>query len=177
MNKDNLQKVAETDAGHLKEKPFGYAINLIMDYGNGRQVTISGTLPLGASVGEFNRELDKLRTATNRQQAYVILRDCEAKFRAETKMAAALEHMLATYITSMEEEMAHLRSDPASQHGAVVGKIRSQVSSQIENTRTQVLNYKLQKQQEIDQHKANAEIHEVTIASLKKEIEEIDQGV
>ena len=31
---------------------IGYAINLMMDYGSGRQITISGTLPLGAALEE-----------------------------------------------------------------------------------------------------------------------------
>lgn len=174
MNKDNLQHVTEADAAHLKEKPFGYAINLVMDYGNGRQVTISGTLPLGAPLGDFHRELDKLRKATNRQQAFVILRDCEAKLRGETKMAAALEHMLASFNKSMDEEIERIASSADSQSGAS-GKLRTQVSAQIENMRTQAHNQRQQQQQQITQHKTNAEIQEVTIASLKKEIEEIDK--
>lgn len=175
MNKDNLHKVAEGDSDHLKEKPFGYAINLVMDYGSGRQVTISGTLPLGAGLSDFNRELDKLRKATNRQQAYVILRDCQAKEKAERKMVLALDKMLGDYAKGMEDEMERISKDPASQHTGTPGKLRTQVSAQLENMRSQAINFKLQKQQEIDQHKANAEIHEVTAASLQKEIEELDK--
>ena len=159
----------------VRATSIGYAINLVMDYGNGRQVTISGTLPLGASLSEFNNELDKLRKATNRQQAFVIMRDCEAKGRAERKMCMALEKMLADYEAGIEAEMKRLREDSTSSHGKVPGQIRSQVGAQLENMRTQAMNFKLQKQQEIDQHKANAEIHEVTVASLQKEIEETEK--
>jgi hypothetical protein len=175
MKQDIAKDVADADGRAIKGTGIGYAVNLVMDYGNGRQVTISGTLPLGAQLTDFNRELDKLRKATNRQQAYVILRDCEAKHRAASKMAAALEKMLADYQAEMEKEMNRLREAPESQHGSTSGKIRSQVSAQIENMRSQAVNFKVQKQQEIDQHRTNAEINEVTIASLKKEIEELDK--
>lgn len=173
MKEENLQKVADADAAHLKEQPFGYAINLVMDYGSGRQVTISGTLPLNATLKDFNHKLDMLRVATNRQQAFVLRRDCEAKMKAEAKLAVALEKLLADYEKSMADEIKRITDDPTSQSGNS-GKIRSQISAQLENMRTQAFNFKTQKQQEIDQHKTNASIHEVTIASIDKEIEALD---
>ncbi len=152
MKEENLHKVAEADTSHLKSNSFGYAINLVMDYGSGRQV----------------------RKATNRQQAYVIMRDCEAKERAERKMSEAMEHMLKTYETGMESEMKRISDSPESMAGAS-GKLRTVVSAQLESMRSQALNHKLQQQQQIDQHKTNAEINAVTIASLQKEIEELNQ--
>jgi len=102
------------------------------------------------------------------------MRDSEAKYKAEVKMSLALEKMLADYKTGMEAEMQRLSEDSASLSGNS-GKIRTQVAAQIENMRTQAHNHSTQQQQLIDQHKTNASIHEVTIASLKKEIEELEK--
>ncbi len=74
------------------EKKIGYAIAYIMDYGNGRQVQINSNLPVGATKAEFDEELDKLRTATDRQKAFVTLRDTEMKLVAEEKLVKSLEN-------------------------------------------------------------------------------------
>ena len=176
METEKARHIAEADGKHLQAQPFGYAINFVMDYGNGRQMTISGTLPLGAPLSEFNRELDKLREATNRQQAYVILRDRETKLKAERKMVLILETSLAEYEKELEKEMERLKTDPASQHKGTPGTLRTQVSAQVENMRSQALNFRMQKSQEIKQHQAEVEICEVIIASVKAEIEAIDKG-
>lgn len=142
---------------------IGYAVTFIMDYGNGRQLQIAGTLPLNATKAEFDAELDKLRMATNRQQAFIMLRDNESKLNAEFKMIAALEHMQVQYEKEAEAEMKRLADGPNANHNAT--------KSQITNMRSQVSNYKQLKTEELERHRANASICEVTIASIKKEIE------
>lgn len=177
MQQEKAAQVAEADAKHLQHTSFGYAINLVMDYGNGRQVTISGTLPLGAPLSQFNAELDKLRLATNRQQAFVILRDRQTKKKAEEKMVAALELMLEEYDRQIEKEMERIRSAPESLHKGTQ-QLRTQVTAQIENLRSQANNFKMQKQQELEQHRAEIGICEVIASSVQKEIDEInnDEG-
>lgn len=149
---------------------IGYSINLLMDYGGGRQVSITGTLPLEATQGQFNHELDKLRKATNRQQAFIWLREREAKLAASKKMVVAIETMIAEYEKTLEKEMRRLESEPL--HSS--GKQRTQISAQIENMRSQAVNFRLDREKEIQQHKAEADISEVIIAGVKKEIAEID---
>lgn len=153
---------------------IGYAINAVMDYGNGRQMTISGTLPLEASLSQFNSELDKLRKAMNRQQAFVILRDRTAKLAAEKKMVLALETILEQYDKEIEKEMQRVKDAPESLHQGT-GKLRTQVAAQLEALRSQASNYRLTKTQEVQQHKAEVEICEVIIASVQKEIAEIEK--
>lgn len=154
----------------IRGTSIGYAINLIMDYGSGRQVTVAGCMPPETTLADFNRELDKLRLATNRQQAFVILRDRTAKLAAERKMVMAIEAMIAEYDKSIEEEMARLNDSPV--HST--GQMRTQIKAQIENMRTQAVNFRMNKQQEIQQHIAEAEICETIIGSVKKEIADID---
>ncbi len=142
---------------------IGYAINLQMDYGNGRQATISGTLPLGATLEEMNAELDKLRKATNRQCAYINLRDVENTIIMAEKAVAGLELALKTYDETMEKEMESLASGPKAQH--------SQTKAQLENMRSQATNHKLVKQDEIQRNKTDIEKGKAMLARLKEEIE------
>lgn len=163
MDEKKLEAIAKADASSVKGTSIGYAVNLVMDYGNGRQVTISGTLPLGATQTEFDTELDKLRLATNRQQAFIILRDRTARLAAENKMVQALEHMIETYVASSEDEITRLSSAPNANHTTVKG--------QIEGVRQQVANYKQMKKEELQRHQSEVEICEVIIAGATKEIE------
>lgn len=144
-------------------KSIGYAVELLMDYGNGRQVRISGTLPLDATQKEFDAELDKLRLATNRQQSFVILRDREARLASERKMVAAIQHMIDTYQTGVDEEMAKIAASPIKNH--------TTVKQQAESLRQQALNYAQMKTEELMRHQAEVEVCEVIIAGVKKEIE------
>lgn len=152
--KDNIQGTS-----------IGYAINLIMDYGNGRQVTISGTLPLGANLTDMNSELDKLRKATNRQSAFVNLREIENTTAMAKKTVAALETILVAYDKEMEAEMAKISSGENSN--------RTLVKSQLENMRTQALNYKLTKNEELMRARGDIEKGEMLIEKLNKEIKDI----
>lgn len=143
---------------------IGYAINLLMDYGNGRQVTIAGTLPLSASLEDINKELDKLRIATNRQAAFVNMRDVENTVIIAQKAIDGLELALKVYDETMEKEMASLAIGPKAAH--------SQTKTQIENMRSQATNHRLTKQDEILRNKADVEKGKAMLERLKKETEE-----
>lgn len=142
---------------------IGYAINLIMDYGSGRQVTISGTLPLNATLEDMNAELDKLRLATNRQAALVSIRDIEAMVLVAKKTVVSLEAMIKVYDETMEKELQRASEGPTAKHTIT--------KAQIENMRAQAANYKLSKNEELMRAQADIEKGEVSIARLKKEIE------
>ena len=143
---------------------IGYAINLMMDYGSGRQVTISGTLPLGATLEEMNAELDKLRLATNRQSALVVLRDVENTVEMAKRTKVSLELMVDTYKESIEAEMTRLRGSETSKH--------TLTKQQVENMRTQAVNYELTKKEEIMRSQADIEKGEALMAKIKKELGE-----
>lgn len=53
----------------VKKEEIGYAWNLVADLGNGRQLSISGNFPKGATSESVNTEFDKMVGAFNRQQA------------------------------------------------------------------------------------------------------------
>lgn len=168
MTEDNTkgilaQAVAKDDTKKIAGTSIGYAVTLLMDYGNGRQVTIAGTLPLDATKEQFDRELDKLRESTNRQQSYVILRDREARFAAEKKMVASLEHMIQSYTKDAEFEIEKLSKGETAK--------LTLTKQQIANMRQQVLNYAQTKKEELMRHQAEVDICEVIIAGCKKEIE------
>jgi hypothetical protein len=150
MQKENLQGTS-----------IGYAINLIMDYGNGRQVTISGTLPLGADLATMNAELDKLRLATNRQAALVQIKDVEATVLMAKKTVVATEAMIKAYESEMEKELARVSDSPTAKHTIT--------KAQVENMRSQAVNYKLSKNEELMRAQADVEKGEVLIARLKAE--------
>ena len=154
----------------IRGTAIGYAVNLTMDYGSGRQVHIAGTLPPEADLKQFNDLLDTLRKTTNRQQNFIWLREREAKLAASKKMVATLEAMISEYEKTLEKEMQRLEKEPL--HSS--GKQRTQISAQIENMRSQAVNFRLDREKEISQHKAEADISEVIIAGVKKEIAEID---
>lgn len=153
---------AKTD--DVRGTSIGYAINLLMDYGNGRQVTIAGTLPLGSTLEAMNEELDKLRLATNRQSALVAIRDVEMTVAMSKKTVAALELMVKEYEKSMDEELKSLSDGPRAAHTAV--------KSQMTNMQSQLTNYKRVKQEEILRAQADAEKGELAIERLKQEIGE-----
>lgn len=148
----------------LRASSIGYAINLLMDYGSGRQVTISGTLPLGATLEEMNAELDKLRKATNRQSALVIVRDVENTVLMAKKTVAALKLMVEVYTKELEAEMERLKGGESKGHNIV--------KQQIENMRAQGTNYRQTKTEEIMREEANIEKGELMLARLKQEISE-----
>ena len=143
---------------------IGYAVNLVMDYGNGRQATISGTLPLGATLGAMNEELDKLRLATNRQSAFVMLRDVENTVMLAKKTSASLELMVEEYAKELEVEIERLGTGERSKH--------TLVKTQIDNMRSQAAGYRATKREEIMRAQADLETGEMLIAKLKKEIGE-----
>ncbi len=160
---------AKTTAGpargsDLRDTSIGYAINLMMDYGNGRQVTISGTLPLNCTLTDMNIELDKLRMATNRQSALVAIRDVEMTVEMGRKTSAALKHMVTEYEKSMDDEFVEIDKSPNAKHNAV--------KQQRENMAAQLANYKRVKMEEIMRSEADVEKGELMIARLKKEIGE-----
>ena len=165
MEKETIlaRAIAKQDADKIQGTSIGYSLSYIMDYGNGRQVTIAGCLPIGAEQSLFDSELDKLRLATNRQQAFVILRDRESRLAAEKKMCAAIEHMIKTYTTDADAEMAKLSSGETGKH--------TLTKQQVTNMRMQVNNYTQTKKEELQRHQAEVEICEVIIAGCKKEIE------
>lgn len=157
------QAVAKDDAKLIAKTFIGYAVTLLMDYGNGRQVTIAGTLPLDATKEQFDAELDKLRLSTNRQQAFVILRDREARLAAEEKMVLSLKHMMESYTKDADVEIEKLSKGDT-------GKMTI-TKQEIRNMRQQVLNYTQAKKEELSRHETEVDICKVIIAGCKKEIE------
>jgi len=53
----------------MRKEDIGYIFGLVSDLGNGRQLSVSGNFPEGASVKSMNIEVDKLRRVVDRQQA------------------------------------------------------------------------------------------------------------
>lgn len=153
MNKDDTRGTS-----------IGYAINLMMDYGSGRQVTISGTLPLHATLKEMNEELDKLRLATNRQSAMVVLRDVENTVSMAKRTVKSLELMVFEYDKEINKELERLSGGERANH--------TTVKSQVENMRAQATNYRLTKKEEIMRAQADIEKGEALIIKLKEEISE-----
>lgn len=191
MNTENtkapstLDKVATADSKSVQGTSIGYAVNLVMDYGNGRQVTISGTLPLHATNDDFNAELDKLRVATNRQQSFIIVRDREARMAAEKKMVATLEHMLKSYDESSAEALKAYQEEldaeleafsSTNEKGLTIknqqlASMKAQGAENIRKFKENMRATRSAKEEELQRHKAEVEICEVIIAGAKKEIE------
>ncbi len=146
MNPTEPQRAAAPS--DIRGTSIGYAINLIMDYGSGRQVTISGTLPLGASLEEMNKELDKLRLATNRQSSLVSLRDVLNTVAMAKKTKASFKLMIEAYNAEIEKEMDGLKRDV---------NLTSMKKQQIENLRAQALNNRITKGEEIMRAQADIE--------------------
>jgi hypothetical protein len=142
---------------------IGYAINLVMDYGSGRQVTISGTLPLGATLEEMNAELDKLRLATNRQSSLVVQRDIENTVAMSKKTVVALEEMILVYDKEMEGEMKKITDSNAGN--------KTLINRQVEGMRAQAANYKATKREEIAREQLNIDKGELVLTRIQKEIE------
>ncbi len=165
---NKVNEVAAADAHSIKGTSIGYAINLIMDYGSGRQITISGTLPLGASLKDMNAELDKLRLATNRQSSLVNMRDVQNSVAMAKKSIAGLKLALETYDIEMEKEIERLKGGEKSNH--------TQTKQQIENMRSQAVNHKLTKGDEILRLQTDVEKGELMLAEIKKEIDLISEG-
>lgn len=164
MNQESLAKVASHDGETLKaSQSIGYAINLMMDYGSGRQVTISGTLPLGASLDEMNAELDKLRLATNRQANLVVRPNVENTVAMARKTKAAMEVMLSEYEREIEVEISRVGEGPKGTHTIT--------KSQIENLRSQALNFRLTKKNEIAQAQNDVDKGVEYLARIEKELE------
>ena len=167
METSNAKKVADSDTKAIQGTSIGHAINMVMDFGNGRQITISGTLPLGATLKDFNNTLDMLRQATNRQQAYVTMRNREAQLAAGIKMLAMHEFMLEEHERQSNAQIKEFDNHP--QKGNTVNK------QHIQNLQQQFSHFKSNKLVEINQQKSENEVNEVIIASAKKEIEELDK--
>ena len=167
METSNAKKVADSDTKAIEGTSIGYAINMVMDYGNGRQVTLSGALPLGATLKDFNVELDKLRHATNRQQAYITIRNRQAQLAAGQKMLAMHQFMLDEHERQGDEELKKFEEHPQKGH--------TQVKQTVLNMQQQFSNFKSNKLIEINQQKGENEVNEVIIASATKEIEELDK--
>ena len=105
MEKETIlaRAIAKQDADKIQGTSIGYSLSYIMDYGNGRQVTIAGCLPIGAEQSLFDSELDKLRLATNRQQAFVILRDRES--RLAKQQVTNMRMQVNNYTQTKKEEL------------------------------------------------------------------------
>ena len=163
MNKEALKENAEREAHALQDRPsIGYAINFVMDYGSGRQVTISGTLPLGVSLEEMNAELDKLRLATNRQSSLVMKRDVENTIEVASKTIAGLELMITEFVKGVEAELKTLQEGETSKHTAT--------KQQIQGMRSQVEVYKRNKREEIMRAESDIEKGKVVLARIDREI-------
>lgn len=160
----NSDEAAGSSKEGVRGTSIGYAINLMMDYGSGRQVTISGTLPLHATLKEMNAELDKLRLATNRQSAMVVLRDVENTVSMARRTVKSLELMVSEYDKEIEKELARISGGERANH--------TTTKSQLENVRSQAMNYRMTKKEEIMRSQADIEKGEVLIVTLKKEIDE-----
>lgn len=149
----------------LRKTPsIGYSVNLIMDFGSGRQVNITGTLPLGAGLEEFNDELDKLRIATNRQSALVAKRDIENTVEMGKKTVASLRLMLDEIEKGFEDEIKILSQSETKNH--------TLTKQQIQNIRGSAANAKRMKREEIMRAEADVEKGEAFLAKIKKEIGE-----
>lgn len=53
----------------MSNEDVGYVVNFVADLGNGRQVSVTGNLPKGATKEDMNKEFDKTMGAIDRQQA------------------------------------------------------------------------------------------------------------
>jgi hypothetical protein len=169
MNEEAMKQVATRDGQSIKGTSIGVAINFIMDYGNGRQLTISSTLPLDARLPEYNAELDKLRKTTNRQQAYITVRNRQAQLLANKKMLQVEERALAEFTKEADTAIAELASGPKADH--TVNK------NNRETVRQQFIIAQQEKRKRIVDLKGEIEVCEVIIAGAEKEIEEIDKEV
>ncbi len=147
-----------------------YAIQMIVDYGAGKQLQIVGNLPNNASLQDFNNELDKLRKATHRQQQFVWLKEREEKLLSSKKMLQITETLIDEFDKGVEKEMEALNKAPA--HST--GKERTQISAAKENLRQQANNFRQQKEVEIAKIKGEIGLHELMVGNAKKEIAEID---
>lgn len=147
-----------------------YAIQVIIDYGAGKQVQIVGNLPKSALLKDFNNELDKLRKAVDRQQQHVWLKEREEKLMAAQKMLQITEALIIEYDKGVEKQMAELKAQPL--HSS--GKVRTQIDATMTGLRNEANNFRHQKEMDIAKYKGEIGLHEMMIARAKKEIAEID---
>lgn len=150
-------------ADDVRGTSIGYAINLTMDYGNGRQVVVSGTLPLNATVEEFNAEMDKIRTVTNRQQAFLFIRDAEGRKVGAEKSVLAIELMMEAYEKEMDEQIGAIEKGPAANH--------TRVKAQVEGMRAQAMAWKQSKREELSREESAVATCISVIAHYQKEID------
>lgn len=144
------------------ERKVGYVIGFVMDYGNGRQVQITGNLPLEASKEEFDKELDKIRLVTDRQRAYVMRRDQEIKLASEKKMlemleleAKAAEETANNELEALEKSPKNLPTIERNQKNTIINQAKSVMA---------------QREAEAQKCRVNIGICEAIIEGTKKDI-------
>lgn len=143
---------------------LGYAIMFTQDFGGGRQLQISLGLKPGAPQDAFDSELDKIRKAVDRQRAFGVLRDTEAKLGAEIKMLAAIENMLVESEAAGNKMLQDLQEAPKN----IPTADKQQKLNIIEQART----FRQSKTIEKQQHQTNIAIAQSVIEGAKKEIGE-----
>lgn len=141
---------------------LGYAFTLIQDFGGGRQLQIAFGLNVGAPAEAIDRELDKLRVAIDRQRAFGVIRDTEAKLGAERKMLTAIEDMIIESEKSSNATLEKLRDGP--KNTPTVEK------QQHLNMVAQAQAFRQSKTIEKQQHQTNIAIGESVLEGAKKEI-------
>lgn len=142
---------------------MAYAITFTQDFGGGRQLQVALGLKPGATQEAFDSELDKVRKAISRQQAFGILRDTEAKLGAERKMLAAIESMIEESDKTAEKTLRDLDAAPKN--------MQTVVKQQNLNKLEQARSFRQSKVIEKQQHETNIAIAESIIEGAKKEIE------
>lgn len=115
----------ETQAKEL----VGYATTVTVDTGNGSQIQIVGSIKKGATAEEMNKELDKLRSVTNRQQAKSVVTAIEQKILKLQKQEALMVEDLERV-----DDMYAKKGGPSSQERAQ----RELAASNLKKTREDI---------------------------------------
>ena len=89
MSKDEPKRL-ETE----NRERVGYNFAMSYDLGSGRQIQLTGVLPVGVKLEAINAEFDKLRVALDRQQAKTAVYGIEAELEnIEGTLAGLVEDL------------------------------------------------------------------------------------
>lgn len=144
----------------LRATSIGYAINYTLKVSDKKNLSVSGTLPLGATLEEFNAELDKIRATTDRMDALTDRQNLITNLAVARKTRASLEHMVEAIDKEFEDEIKGLQLGETKNHTAtknLINSMRGQASQQ-----------KMEKKSEILKLDHNIEVNELYLEKVEK---------
>lgn len=103
----------------MEKAELGYVWQFVADLGNGRQLSINGNFNKDASAEVINKEVDKIRSVVDRQQAKAASMGAEQEIEQLILRKASAEEDLAM-IDTKNEAKGSLTAQERSQREAAI---------------------------------------------------------